>query len=327
MSIDTARCRSTTVICAVVAVVAIGRLCTKTRSIGAHRGRGARVAVVTVRNISGVLASRDTTAVVRAWVVVVTGQPRTWGACALLTAVPDGARVAIVTVDEVRLILTTLVCVAEFVRALVPVVADQRLTNANSILAVVGLGAGVAVQTLPRVQGGVHAAIRPVAAVLGAGISVVAGTLVHDPIAVIVAPVAFLRSGLEGVAGLQTELGAHSVAFAASVLVLHPTRCGEAPLLGEVRAATNPNISEALVALSTSGCVHLLAVIALWTWVIEIARASAKAETVWILHTSSRGLPRATIGRLTGQTEARKVRNADVLTIRASAPNQGTRPT
>jgi hypothetical protein len=121
-----------------------------------------------------------------------------------LAQVPDRAWITVVARNDHVLVLAASKAVAAIRGARVLIVAVNGLAYTDSRLTVVADRACVTVQTLALRECLVLAAIRAGAGVHCAVVAVVAGSLVHKPIAVIIYAIAYLYRRLHRRAGTQT---------------------------------------------------------------------------------------------------------------------------
>lgn len=168
------------------------------------------------------------------------------GALTILANVAHSADIPVVTLGGVVGKNAAPGCIAGIVGTGVVVVAQGRRPDTLPSLAVVGYGARVSIKALAGIEGLVLAAVGAQAVVRGARVIVVAGILIHIPIAVIVETVADLLAGDDGVARRQSFFRTVSLASANTEVVGLVTRRGEGECDGLAGTWTDPRIGHAL---------------------------------------------------------------------------------
>jgi len=169
-----------------------------------------------------------------------------------------GARILVVTRRAVERIDATAGRIAAIHRADVPVVAVDRCSRAYPVLTMVRQRADIAIAALGTGQGRVRAPGIRVARILGTVVFVIAGDVVHLPVAVVVLPVALLRRGVWSIACSKARLRADTASFTHAELVLQRANRAQPQLYRFFGATADARIGHALLEHGTfrGGCIY-----------------------------------------------------------------------
>jgi hypothetical protein len=95
---------------------------------------------------------------------------------------------------------------------------------------------------------------------------------------------------------------------------------------GVITAIADTTGRDALKTRRTRNTFHLLAIVALWAGVVEIACPATEAKPIRVFYARGGSITKAAIGCLARQTEAWKVGYAHVLPVSTTARNERTIP-